>query len=955
MVWMVIQGDVEFRKKDRSPLFAFSASDFCPNAVNWIGKTSMPSCSACGTDVPATGRFCSACGAPNGNANDTATLDFATATSPIPLRPSSTPSSRASSSEYLSEGRFLPGRLLAGRYRIIALLGKGGMGEVYRADDLTLGQPVALKFLPDDAARDQGLLERFKNEVRIARRVSHPNVCRVYDVGDMEGHTFFTMEYVDGEDLASLLRRIGRLPEDKALDIARQLCAGLAAAHTKGVLHRDLKPANVMLDGRGQVVITDFGLAGFADQIQGAEVRSGTPAYMAPEQLAGKEVSTRSDIYSLGLVLYEVFTGKRAFEKSADRPHSASEKQKTSRDNKSGDRTMSRPSSVVKDLNPVIERVILRCLEAEPSARPATVLSVAAALPGGDPLAAALAAGETPSPQMVAASGETLGLRPRTAVACFAAVLLALTVITYLGIHQSALAKMRLDLTPEVLRQKAREIIAQVGYPERPADTASDLDYNTDFQDYVEKNDKPRPDWKAVLQTRPALLKFWYRQSPDDMIPDGFHDQFLNPGIITQNEPPPTLSGMVSVELDPQGHLTRFEAIPPQKENAKPQPASVDWDVLFRAAGLDPARFQKSDPLWNSLAPSDTRAAWTGNWPGTARPLRIEAAAWQGKPVLFSLIGDWTKPDRMKNVDDSVGKKIRQVMLFLLITSLLSGALLLARRNYRQGRGDRDGALRLASLIFFLQILLWCCRSHFVAGLGTLGLFVIAIATAFFIAGFTWMLYMALEPWVRRRWPQALISWTRLLSGQFRDPLVGRDILFGVMLGILWIFVFQIHFIPMLHLGAAPVTPQREYLAGGREALGTWLLQIPGSIIGTLQFFFMLLGLKVVLRKDWLAAIVFIGIFAALQGLASSYGTIEIPTMIVVYSIAVLIVYRFGLVPLACAIFTVNMLSNVPFTADLSAWYAPTMVLALASVAAFAGWGFYHSLGGEILWRPDFE
>ena len=200
------------------------------------------------------------------------------------------------------------------------------MGEVYRADDLTLGQPVALKFLPDEAARDQGLLERFKNEVRIARRVSHPNVCRVYDVGDVEGHTFFTMEYVDGEDLASLLRRIGRLPEDKALDIARQLCAGLAAAHAKGVLHRDLKPANIMLDGRGQVVITDFGLAGVADQIQGAEVRSGTPAYMAPEQLAGKEVSTRSDIYSLGLVLYEVFTGKRAFaEKPAERERAATE------------------------------------------------------------------------------------------------------------------------------------------------------------------------------------------------------------------------------------------------------------------------------------------------------------------------------------------------------------------------------------------------------------------------------------------------------------------------------------------------------------------------------------------------------------------------------------------------------------------------------------------------------
>ena len=147
----------------------------------------------------------------------------------------------------------------------------------------------------------------------MARRVSHPNVCRVYDVGEVDGLTFLSMEYVDGEDLASLLRRIGRLVGDKALEIARQLCAGLAAAHREGVLHRDLKPANIMLDGRGRVVITDFGLASLAERVEGIEARNGTPAYMAPEQLAGQEVTARSDIYSLGLVLYEIFTGKRAF------------------------------------------------------------------------------------------------------------------------------------------------------------------------------------------------------------------------------------------------------------------------------------------------------------------------------------------------------------------------------------------------------------------------------------------------------------------------------------------------------------------------------------------------------------------------------------------------------------------------------------------------------------------
>jgi serine/threonine-protein kinase len=137
------------------------------------------------------------------------------------------------------------GTLLGGRYRIVGLLGRGGMGEVYRADDLKLAQPVALKFLPAALARDPAALARFHNEVRIARQVSHPNVCRIYDLGETDGEPFLSMEYIDGEDLASLLRRIGRLPPDKAVDVARQLCSGLSAAHDLGVLHRDLKPANL--------------------------------------------------------------------------------------------------------------------------------------------------------------------------------------------------------------------------------------------------------------------------------------------------------------------------------------------------------------------------------------------------------------------------------------------------------------------------------------------------------------------------------------------------------------------------------------------------------------------------------------------------------------------------------------------------------------------------------------
>ena len=201
-------------------------------------------------------------------------------------RPSSS-SGWLSSSGAIDHGRFAPGTFLGGRYRIIERLGRGGMGEVYRADDLKLGQPVALKFLPPDVDRDPARLTQLHTEVRMARQVSHPNVCRVYDIDEIDGTTFLSMEYVDGEDLSSLLKRIGRFPEDRAIEVTRQICAGLAAAHERDVIHRDLKPANVMLDGSGKVRITDFGLAGAS----GEAIRAGTPAYMAPEQLSGQEVT----------------------------------------------------------------------------------------------------------------------------------------------------------------------------------------------------------------------------------------------------------------------------------------------------------------------------------------------------------------------------------------------------------------------------------------------------------------------------------------------------------------------------------------------------------------------------------------------------------------------------------------------------------------------------------------
>src|SRR5215831_15659193 len=582
----------------------------------------MAQCNSCGSEVQLPADFCSSCGATL-HSGDLPTLAADDATAPNlddrpvatsknpPLgaavaaaRPRSKASRPGSSGVLLDAGRFLPGSLLAERYRIVALLGKGGMGEVYRADDLTLGQPVALKFLPEEAAKDTALLERFRGEVRISRKVSHPNVCRVYDVGEVEGQTFFTMEYVDGEDLASLLRRIGRLPHDKAVDIARQLCAGLAAAHAKGVLHRDLKPANIMLDGRGQAVITDFGLAALTDQVQGAELRSGTPAYMAPEQLAGKEVTEKSDIYSLSLVLYEIFTGKRAF---TAEDLGALLRSRT-------ESTVSRPSSLVKDMDPLVERVILHCLETDPAKRPTSALAVAVALPGGDPLAAALAAGETPSPEMVAAAGQIEGMKPKVALFCLLACLLGVIGAVMLIGKSDALSAMQLDMSPDVLTQKAREIVSQIGYNPKSVDSAIGFSYDTELQRWLEQNDKPRPAWTRILGEGPPVLRFTFRQSPRYMVPNEVQGQLI-PGVVSFSDPPTILSGMINLMLDTNGKLLYFQSLPPQVDETRAGVKPVDWNPLFAAAGLDQSQFQAATPQWISLANSDERAAWTGKWP----------------------------------------------------------------------------------------------------------------------------------------------------------------------------------------------------------------------------------------------------------------------------------------------------------------------------------------------------
>ncbi len=890
----------------------------------------MLECKTCRSQVPENSRFCLSCGSAVGDLDETRAMPGSSRTRAARARTSSVP----------ADGRFAPGTILAGRYQIVGLLGKGGMGEVYRANDLVLGQPVALKFLPEAMSGSPDMLARFHGEVRIARQVSHPNVCRVYDIAEADGLLFLSMEYVDGEDLGSLLRRIGRLPSDKATEFARKICAGLAAAHQNGILHRDLKPANIMIDSQGKVVLMDFGLAGLAGQLEGAEIRAGTPAYMAPEQLAGREVTVKSDIYALGLVLYEMFAGRKPFdgETLADvmRQQAASA-----------------PASIattVKDMDPAVERVILRCLGPDPNNRPASALAVAAALPGGDPLEAALAAGETPSPDLVAASGAKEGMRPLHGVLCASAVLLLVAVVAGAGGMAQLLGNVPLELPPDALAEKARQYVRQFGYPEKPLDTAQGLQYDYEYLHYLEKVQPLSSRWGQLRSGMPPAILYWYRQSPRY-----FEIDNMGGRQVSQGDPPQLIAGMKLVRLSTLGTLLEFRVVTDQVDDHAVSPAPVNWKLIFDAAGLDLAKFQETQPGWLPLSMADERKAWSGVLPSEGHvPIRVEGAAFRGRIVYAELVGPWSRPARMKAYEPTASEKALQFFLLALVVGVSGGATVLAWHNRRSGRGDSRGAARVGLLGGAMFFAVWMVAGKHVPTPHEFVVFFEHVAWSMLAGAGFWAVYISVEPFVRRHWPHAIISWTRLLAGGIRDPLVGRDVLIGVLFGAASAALASGSTVLEYRYGGMPAaTALLDSLLGANHIMAVSLLALPNALIQMLVAFFLLFLMRALLRKPRLVATAFVLLFAAIASLGNATPLIDFPLAALVGAAIYFVLTRFGLVAFVVGEYVNFLFTLSPMTADFNASYFGASVFAILFTLAIAAYGLHTALAGRSIIRDD--
>ncbi|HUR80652.1 MAG TPA: serine/threonine-protein kinase [Thermoanaerobaculia bacterium] len=821
-----------------------------------------------------------------------------------------------------NEAQFAPGTMIAGRYRIASILGSGGMGEVYRADDIKLDQPVALKFLPARLARDPVLLARLHDEVRLGRQIAHPNVCRIYDIVEWEHAQFVAMEYVDGEDLSRLLRRIGRIAHDKAVDIARGIAAGLAAAHAKGILHRDLKPANIMVDSRGDARIMDFGLALAAGDDDGT--LSGTPAYMAPEQLEGQPASVQSDLYALGLVMYELFTGKRAV--------SARTMAERLRDIGS---EITTPSSVIRDIDPAVERIILRCLSNEPAQRPSSAREVIGALPGGDPLAAALAAGETPSPRIVAAAGMAGTLKPWQAwslLGIFAAAVLTLFVFT---VRSGYWRRSGLSRPPDVQADRAAEMLRRFGVQPRA------------FTTYGYDENPLQGAWLILHADRYAspgrgfsVLRFWLREDDEPL----FDGRLLANPLPSLDDPPQRADGGTAIEIDPRGRLLRLRVT----QAAPPPPRQGSWDELLRAAGLDARALTPVAPDFVPLAFADARASWRGAYPEDGTPIRVDAASHRGVPVYFRVRGPWDEKDVRSQIPFG-GRGFPLILLTIVVMGVLIG-LAVAWRNIRARRGDRNGAWRVAATFFVASVIInLIFAAHQLHILHELRIMAHAVSSALLAAAAFWVVYMGLEPFVRRRWPQGLISWTRLLSGRWRDPMVGRDVLAGVASGALHVLTALSSFNVRALVYGTPLLPSgpgdvRMFLSP-LGALAVIARSINNGMAHGLSVALLVMLVMVVVRHRAAMAVTVYIIFFGMY-LFASRDPVMLAIFAVISALQAFTIVRFGLLGMITAMATFSCVA-ASLMPDAWAWYTLRGMVPLLALIAVALMAFRISLGDQ--------
>lgn len=855
------------------------------------------------------------------------------------------------------ESQLFTGQVLDGRYKIYSFLGQGAQGEVYRADDMHLGKFVALKVLNGSVGADR---LRLQLEARVAQEVSHPNVCRVHDLGEYGEHTYLSMEYVDGESLGSILRRqVGGLSQQEKLSIAYQLCAGLQAIHNAGVVHRDLKPTNVLIGGQGRVVISDFGLA---DIGSGApDPRSGTWRYMAPEQLSGEGVSARSDLYALGVVLFELFSGQHPFK--ARFPDELIEEQL---------RVPVFPPGFDRE----IERVISLCLLPDPEDRPESALAVGELLPGEiEQILHPLGEPSRPENLLVVPHGE---ISRRAAWCYLLSIGSVLALLALLGGQAQVASLSSLAESPPVLEKLAKDVLAEVGREQPDWDSMSGFSYNQQAVEELAQRSSGPIRWSQLAGGRSDPVDFWYRQSPAALLP-------LENGRIlaADDDPPASVPGMAMVRLDVHGRLRHFRAI----ADALPAPAQEppDWTALvpplFEAAGVDFASFTEriptDPPSGEGRVVASPWMVWEGPDPlAPEQTLRVEALAIGDRLVSFELgPAEQPRPPPASGSDFSrILGHIGHWVAGLWFAATLGLTLLWTGRNLRRRQADTKTALRLMILLLVVRGVVWLLGAHHLHGLDGVLIFRAHLAWALFDGALAWVTYIALEPLVRRHWPERLASWARLVRGRFGDPLVGRDMLIGLLCGLGAVLLQRLYAMVPVWSGQTGPRPdllrnllwqrgsgfdtfqaELEALRGLRHALAIQVYVLERAILVAFCVVVGVLILRTLLPRRWmalLAALVLLPIVWYPAG--AGHPLLDLLMAVLATALWLWVLVRFGFLAVVVTTTTAWLLSCHPLTLDFDSWYFNGSAAVLLTIVLGAAYGFWVSLAGRSMF-PELD
>jgi len=498
-----------------------------------------------------------------------------------------------------------------------------------------------------------------------------------------------------------------------------------------------------------------------------------------------------------------------------------------------------------------------------------------------------------------------------------------------------------LENSPEALSRDAQKLVQNFGYTARPADRAWGLRYNDNYVNYLNRHPaEAKSRWQHPDAGQPPLIHFWYRQSPAPIAAVRGFDV-----AVSFTDPPMETSGMVRLRTDLDGKLLQFETVTPQVEAPAGQPAApFDWSRLFQAAGLDMSKFQPTDPQWSPLTNADARAAWTAPVEPAGTTLRVEAAAWRGRLVFFRISGPWSVPEQKPLPAGTTN----QIPSLIVVYLALFAACGIAWRHARTGKSDQAGALKMGGLYFVWMAGARMLFAHHTATLSELNVFWSTVSTALINGGAVWVIYLALEPWVRRSWPHTIIGWNRFRAKGLRDPLVGRDLLYGMGFGILTVGL-QLAGTAFGGDGGQPFMPALESLMGVRYELSNLLNALNSAVFGGLLNLFILFLLRVVLRKQWIATFAFVAIASVTQAFGSSTPWVDYPVAAITGLVAAFILLRFGLLAAMSATACLQLLESCPPTLDFSSWYIGLALIPPAAVALIALYGFRTALAGRPL------